>query len=70
MKADPAAVATARGAIRETRAAGQAAAPSTPPDSDEHADRDDPDADDHGLNGAELLARELGARVIEEIRHD
>jgi DNA polymerase-3 subunit gamma/tau len=38
--------------------------------SDEDVDRDDPDADDGALGGAELLQRELGARVIEEIRHD
>jgi len=68
-KADPAAVASARGAIRETRVAGPP--PVRPPaDSDEHVDPDDPDADDTGLDGAQLLARELGARVIEEIRHD
>ncbi|HEU5046027.1 MAG TPA: DNA polymerase III subunit gamma and tau [Nocardioidaceae bacterium] len=69
-KADPAAVATARGAIRETRAAGSAPDRHAPADSDQHVDRDDPDADDTGLDGAQLLARELGARVIEEIRHD
>ncbi|HEU5045825.1 MAG TPA: DNA polymerase III subunit gamma and tau [Nocardioidaceae bacterium] len=68
-RADPAAVATARGAIRETRASGPAT-DRAPADSDEHVDRDDPDADDTGLDGAQLLARELGARVIEEIRHD
>ncbi|HET7357758.1 MAG TPA: DNA polymerase III subunit gamma and tau [Nocardioidaceae bacterium] len=69
-KTDPAAVATARGAIRETRAAGSAPDRRAPADSDQHVDRDDPDADDAGLDGAQLLARELGARVIEEIRHD
>ncbi|MBV9832366.1 MAG: DNA polymerase III subunit gamma/tau, partial [Marmoricola sp.] len=36
-------------------------------DADVH--RDDPPADD-GLDGAELLARELGATVIEETTHD
>ena len=41
-----------------------------PDDSDEHAHRDDPDADDHSLGGAELLERELGASIIEEIKHD
>ncbi len=69
-RTDPAAVATARGAIRETRAAQSVQVSAPPSDSDEHVDRDDPDADDQGLHGAELLARELGARVIEEIRHD
>ncbi|HEX6148762.1 MAG TPA: DNA polymerase III subunit gamma/tau, partial [Nocardioides sp.] len=37
------------------------------PDSDAHPD--DPDAENSGLAGAELLERELGAEVIEEIRH-
>ena len=36
---------------------------------DDEADPDDP-AVDVGLGGAELLERELGARLIEEIRHD
>jgi DNA polymerase-3 subunit gamma/tau len=31
---------------------------------------DDPDADDGQLAGAELLQRELGAKVIEEIKHE
>ena len=66
---DPAALASARGAIQDTRPAGdrrrqQAAV------SDEDVDRDDPDADDHSLGGAQLLERELGATVIEEIPHD
>ncbi len=37
------------------------------PDSDAHPD--DPDDENSGLAGAELLQRELGAEVIEEIRH-
>jgi DNA polymerase-3 subunit gamma/tau len=37
--------------------------------SDDDAHPDDPDADDQ-LGGAQLLERELGARVIEEIKHD
>ena len=40
------------------------------PDPDADAHRDDPAADDHGLDSAELLERELGATVIEEIPHD
>ncbi|MGN6332273.1 MAG: DNA polymerase III subunit gamma and tau [Motilibacteraceae bacterium] len=36
-----------------------------PPEQDVVSD-DDPDADDSGLSGAELLVRELGATVIEE----
>ena len=42
----------------------------TPDPSDDHVDRDDPDADDHSLDGAQLLERELGASIIEEIKHD
>ncbi len=38
-------------------------------DPDSHAHPDDPDAENSGLAGAELLERELGAEVIEEIRH-
>jgi len=58
----------ARAAIRPTRVAG------TPPDStaastDAEARPDDPDLDEDGLQGADLLASRLGARVIEEIPH-
>ncbi len=66
---DPAVIANARGSIQPTRATGPGG-PKQPSVSDEDAHRDDPDADDHGLGGAELLERELGARVIEEIKHD
>jgi hypothetical protein len=38
--------------------------------SDEDADPDDPDAEDNGLGGAELLQQALGASVIEEIEHN
>ena len=38
-------------------------------DPDSHAHPDDPDAENSELAGAELLERELGAEVIEEIRH-
>jgi len=65
---DPRSVASARGAILDTRPQGAPDRGSTV--SDEDADRDDPDADDHSLAGAELLERELGASVIEEITHD
>ena len=43
------------------------AVPQTGRDIDADASPDDPDADDSGVSGAELLARELGATVIEEI---
>ncbi len=64
----------AREAIRTTRPAGptdpsDATDDSSPSDPDADAHRDDPDADTTGLAGAELLQRELGAEVIEEIRH-
>ncbi|QWZ07481.1 DNA polymerase III subunit gamma and tau [Nocardioides panacis] len=66
---DPESIATARGAIQDTRPAGNPRL-GPPDDSDEHAHRDDPDADDHSLGGAQLLERELGASIIEEIKHD
>jgi hypothetical protein len=40
------------------------AAPSAP--TDDEAAEDDPDADDVGMSSRELLARELGAVVIEQ----
>jgi DNA polymerase-3 subunit gamma/tau len=36
---------------------------------DAEAHPDDEDVEHDGVDGAELLARELGAKVIEEIRH-
>ena len=69
-RVDPESIAAARGAIQDTRPAGDAAPAPAPTSSDEDADRDDPDADDHSLGGAQLLERELGASIIEEIKHD
>ena len=67
---DPQAVASARGAIQETRRRARAAAALQEPSvSDDDAHPDDPDADDD-LGGTELLERELGASIIEEIKHD
>jgi DNA polymerase III subunit gamma/tau len=66
---DPDAIATARGAIQATRAPGSPQR-NEPTVSDEDVSPDDPDADDGRLAGAELLQRELGARVIEEIPHE
>ena len=43
--------------------------PATEADADADVHRDDPPADD-GVDGAELLARELGATMIEETTHD
>ncbi|WP_121257083.1 DNA polymerase III subunit gamma and tau [Nocardioides ferulae] len=56
--------AIARGGSRPDRGPAE---PSHDPDAD--ARRDDLDADVDQLGGAELLERELGARVIEEIPH-
>jgi DNA polymerase-3 subunit gamma/tau len=66
---DPDAIASARGAIQATRAPG-AVQRSGPDLSDADVSPDDPDADDGNLAGAELLQRELGAKVIEEIKHE
>ncbi len=66
---DPGAVATARGAIQETRPKGGPGRQQEPSVSDADAHPDDPDADDD-LGGTELLERELGASIIEEIKHD
>lgn len=68
--ASPEIVAKAREGITPTRSASEQepTAPHNDPDAD--ADRDDADADDSGLQGTELLQRELGATVIEEIPHE
>jgi DNA polymerase-3 subunit gamma/tau len=66
---DPDAIASARGAIQATRAPG-AVQRGGPDLSDADVSPDDPDADDGNLAGAELLQRELGAKVIEEIKHE
>ena len=66
---DPTSIANARGAIQPTRSVGEMTV-KVPNVSDEDAHRDDPDADDNELGGAQLLERELGARIIEEIKHD
>ncbi len=58
----------ARAAIRPTRAVG-APPSSTDASPDTEARPDDPDLDDDGLHGADLLASRLGAQVIEEIPH-
>ena len=54
---------------RPTRRGDEPAQP-TGPDLDADAHRDDPAAEDNGLDSTELLERELGATVIEEIPHD
>jgi len=49
---------------------GDQPARSTGADLDADAHRDDPSSEDNGLDTTELLERELGATVIEEIPHD
>jgi DNA polymerase III subunit gamma/tau len=67
----PESSAAAREAIRGTRPAGTTRDDDERPraEADAAAHPDDPDAEASGLQGAELLQRELGAQVIEEIRH-
>ncbi len=70
--ADPQAIASAREAILATRPQGEGSrrvVDASMAEADADADRDDPDADDD-LGGAQLLERELGASIIEEIKHD
>jgi DNA polymerase-3 subunit gamma/tau len=68
---DPsAAKAAAREAIQQTRAKGaEAPKPDAMAAADAEASRDDLDADPDNLGGEDLLARELGASKIEEIKH-
>lgn len=68
---DPGAIAAAREAIQQTRPAdqGREPGPNEWADADAEAHPDDVDADHQGLSTAELLQRELGAQMIEEIRH-
>ncbi len=66
--AGPESIAAARGAVQQTRVAGQDTGrddPRSAADADAHPD--DLDADVDSLAGAELLQRELGAQMIEEI---
>ncbi len=68
--ARPESIASARSNISPTRA-GDEPAPAAPgPDLDADAHRDDPASDDNALDSTQLLQRELGATVIEEITHD
>jgi DNA polymerase-3 subunit gamma/tau len=55
---------------RTSTRAGDKPASSKGPDLDADAHRDDPAAEDNGLDSTQLLERELGATVIEEIPHD
>jgi DNA polymerase-3 subunit gamma/tau len=67
---DPGSVAAAREAIRQTRPSDQSE--QSGPDwaaADADAHPDDLDAEQQGVSTTELLQRELGAQMIEEIRH-
>jgi DNA polymerase-3 subunit gamma/tau len=66
--APPEAIASVRSSIAPTRTGERPAKPADDRDADAHPD--DPDADDSGIDGAELLQRELGATVIDEIPHE
>jgi DNA polymerase-3 subunit gamma/tau len=64
------AMAAARDAIQQTRPAGQEAPRSGElADADAEARHDDLDVDPDDAEGEDLLARELGASMIEEIKH-
>ncbi|QWF22652.1 DNA polymerase III subunit gamma and tau [Nocardioides sp. LMS-CY] len=67
----PSASAAAREAIQQTRSADHQPEPSGPDwaSADADAHPDDLDADHQGMSATELLQRELGAQMIEEIRH-
>ena len=68
---DPSPEATAaREAIQQTRTTEDAPDETERPDPDADARHDDLDAEDAGLAGAELIQRELGGTIINEIRHD
>ncbi len=62
----------AREALQRTRETGSTGPGEPDPlqDADLGVDRDDPDVEAANVGGAELLQRELGAQVIEEIPHD
>lgn len=64
----PADVDAAKGAIRPTRAGGATSAPR--PDQSTDVSDDDTVIDDTTVSSHELLARELGAEVIEDTRND
>ncbi|WP_203336563.1 DNA polymerase III subunit gamma and tau [Nocardioides limicola] len=57
-------------AVRDALRNGPAEAPAPPRDPDADVDPDDPVMDDSDLAGAQLLQRELGAQIIDEIPHN
>jgi DNA polymerase-3 subunit gamma/tau len=68
--ADAEVTAAARDAIRPTRRGESDHVAESARQSDAAVNRDDPSADGDPVSSDELLARELGAEVIEEIPHD
>ncbi len=77
--AEPASQPPRKPASAETIAAARAKSSTRPGDQparsqgadlDADAHRDDPSSEDNGLDSTQLLERELGATVIEEIPHD
>jgi DNA polymerase-3 subunit gamma/tau len=66
--AQPESIASARSNIAPTRSGHEPVRRTDDRDADAHPD--DPDADDNGIDAGELLERELGATVIDEIPHD
>ncbi len=68
---DPESISAAREAIQQTRSPDETRADTGPSwaDADADAHPDDLDADNQGISTTELLQRELGAQMIEEIRH-
>ena len=63
-------MAKARSNISPTRRGDEPAPPKPGAELDADAHRDDPASEDNALDSTELLERELGATVIEEIPHD
>jgi len=61
----------AREAIQPTRSGERPEVDATPsmPTADDDVHPDDETVDEEALGGAELLQRELGAKLIEEIHH-
>ena len=68
--APPVSAAPAREALQQARAGVAADPPEPVRSADDDVDPDDPDAETAALDTESLLSQTLGARLIEEIRHD
>ena len=66
----PVSAAPAREALEQARAGAATDNPEPVRSADDDVDRDDPDAETAALDTESLLSQTLGARLIEEIRHD